>query len=73
MNNKIYLEIVEIIKNNFPKLNVSLVRDSDDVCYFIEVDDKEVYETIEFQELVMGITINLLWKENIYNVYFCCH
>ena len=65
---------LEYIKNEISKIykqiHVIIEEIKETNEYYILIDSEAVYETNEFQELIMNFCINYLWKNNIFNVYF---
>lgn len=63
--------ILRMIKEKFPDLEVTIdeLRSIDnEKC--VSIKDTEIYYSDEYQELIMDIKVNFLWKNNIINYLF---
>lgn len=63
-----YNKIKVLINVEFPLLNINIYRDHNDVV--VSINNKDVYNSELYQELVSKINMELLWPENIMNVIF---
>lgn len=63
-------DIRKIIESNFPAIDIVNYYDDQQDCYFVSISDETVYYSEAFQQVVMDIKINVLWKHNINNYYF---
>jgi hypothetical protein len=70
MNDQIFTIIQKKILSVFPTLRVILTNDASDGDFFIEINDAEIYNSIEYQNLVMEIKTNILWPLQINQTFF---
>ncbi|HOJ98602.1 MAG TPA: hypothetical protein PLW34_03470 [Termitinemataceae bacterium] len=74
----ISIDIEKTIQTYFPQVKVAIFYEPEGDCYFVAIDDTDVYYSDQYQELVMDIKMNILWKKNINNYFFildhdsCC-
>lgn len=67
-------EIIGTIENmiitRFPSVNIIIDKISDTDEYFIVIDDKDLYESNDYLMLVTEISLNILLKNGVTNVFF---
>jgi hypothetical protein len=71
MQSEMFLEVNNIknmINSKFPLQNISAYEESNDVV--ISINNREIYYSDNYQELISEININYLWPKNIMNVIF---
>lgn len=75
-----YIKLVkEEIRRNYPNIELLIekVPETDDI--FISICDEEIYNSDEYQYLVLNIQEKSLWNQGIFNFYFsfdkkeCCN
>jgi hypothetical protein len=57
------------IYQNYSSVNINVVRNENNE-YFFSIDNREVYYSEDFQFFLMELKKDMLWKKNIYNVFF---
>jgi hypothetical protein len=57
------------IYENYPSVNINVVRDEDDE-YFFSINNRGLYYSDDFQLFLMKLKKDVLWKNNIYNIFF---
>jgi hypothetical protein len=57
------------IYQNYPSVNINVVRNENNE-YFFSINNREVYYSEDFQLFLMKLKKDMLWKKNIYNVFF---
>jgi hypothetical protein len=67
---KIIEEIENMIKNKFSSVNIVINEVPDTDEYFIMIDDKDLYESDDYLMFVTDISLNVLLKNGITNVFF---
>jgi hypothetical protein len=67
-------DIIDVLKRKvyekFPSANVNVVHEEDNDEYFFSVDSRKLYYSDDFQNFIMKLKIDMLWPENIYNIFF---
>jgi len=58
------------ILQQFPSLNVSIEVIAETGETFLLIDDEATYYSNTFQAIVTQVTSNLLWPNNIYDIFF---
>lgn len=61
-------EIKEIIVKEFPDVNIFIKEFTNSNEYFVLIDNKDVYYSKEFQNLITDIDMNYLFKNSIDNI-----
>jgi hypothetical protein len=62
-------ELKKKIYENYPSININAVCNEEDE-YFLSIDNRELYYSEGFQLFLMSLKRDMLWKKNIYNIYF---
>jgi len=63
-------QIKSIIEDKFPSVCVTIDEISDTCDIFVMIDNKDVYESDDYLILITEISINVLLKKGISNVFF---
>lgn len=58
------------IEKRFPTVSVMIERLTDKHEYFVLIDKKEIYESIEYMMFVTNISLNLLLPKGAANIFF---
>ncbi len=66
----LFLQISTKILKIFPSLNIYTKKIDQTNERFILIDDEDIYFSDSFQELITVINTEILWKQNIHNIYF---
>jgi hypothetical protein len=66
----ITLNIKQLINNEFPDLKVNISTDDIYGDTIISIEDKDIYYSDLYQELITKINIEYLWPQNVTNVIF---
>ena len=60
----------KIINKQFPLLKIFIFYNKDENKFYVTVFDEKLYHSSEYQQLIMKIKIEYLWKNNINNYLF---
>ncbi|MHB9154939.1 MAG: hypothetical protein ACYC5N_04500 [Endomicrobiales bacterium] len=66
---KVLNEVINLIISRFPLLNVFVKYKQEADEYFILIDSKEVFNSIEFSSLLTEIDLDIFSKLGLYNIY----
>jgi hypothetical protein len=62
--------IIKMILEKFPHVHITTENEPLNNGTFIKIDNKKIYYSIEYQQLIVKILQEILWPNNIHNVYF---
>ncbi len=66
----LFLQLSTTILESFPSLNIYVEKAVELDEYFILIDSEEIYFSESFQSLISQINVDILWRQNEFNVYF---
>jgi len=66
----IILKIKSLITEQFPEIMVVVTSDDKYGDVIVSIDNKDVYYSSKYQELISHINLNVLWPANIDNFIF---
>lgn len=62
-------EVVGLISNKFPCLDIFIKYKKESNEYFVLINDKNIFGSAEFSLLLTDIDLNIFLKREIYNIY----
>lgn len=70
MIDQVFPVIRKILNLSYPEARIIMTMDKYDDEYFISINDSNIYNSDEYQDLVLQIKTKLLWPKAISNVFF---
>ena len=63
-------EVKKMINKEFPLLEIFIICDKEEDCFYVTIFDEKTYHTTEYQQLIMKIKVEYLWANDINNYLF---